>query len=234
MKTKAVSAIMLTLLLMSMLTLAFAQVPSATPYTDFHDLLYASSSNLQTFIGFAYESPPFWLNLGKLNPSFIDPWSDNNNFVPASGRLLISVKDIKPLFEQILTVEFDTGSLSKIYVPSTDGTTYWLILWVADDGSTYYDREMSVPARVAPSPAVEATQELIETIETWNLSKGVENCLTSKLNNVIHLLDKRNEKGATHKLIVVVNQVEALRGKKLTIEQAEYLISEAQRIIDLT
>ena len=83
-----------------------------------------------------------------------------------------------------------------------------------------------------PSP-VEATQELIETIETWKLPKGVENSLTSKLDNVIHLLDKGNEKGSTHKLIVLLNQVGALRGKKLTTEQANYLIAEAQRIIDL-
>jgi hypothetical protein len=83
------------------------------------------------------------------------------------------------------------------------------------------------------SSPVEATQDLIETIENWNLYEGVENRLTSKLDNVIHQLDKGNEKRATHKLTVLINQVEALRGKMLTIEQADYLIAEAQRIIDL-
>jgi hypothetical protein len=38
---------------------------------------------------------------------------------------------------------------------------------------------------------------------------------------------------AEHKLMDFINRVEALRDKKLTTEQANQLISEAQRIIDL-
>jgi len=83
-----------------------------------------------------------------------------------------------------------------------------------------------------PNP-VEATQELIETLETWNLSKGAENSLTSKLDNAIHQLNKGKENVAINKLTVLMSQIEALRDKKLTPEQADYLIAEAQRIIDL-
>jgi len=87
----------------------------------------------------------------------------------------------------------------------------------------------------SPKPAspVEATQELIETIEGWTLSKGLDNCLTAKLDNIIHQRNKGNENIAINKLIGLINQVEALRDKKLTSEQADYLITEAQRIIDL-
>jgi len=53
-------------------------------------------------------------------------------------------------------------------------------------------------------------QRLIETIETWNLPKGTENSLTSKLQDALHLLDIGNENGATHKLMDFINQVEAL------------------------
>jgi len=74
---------------------------------------------------------------------------------------------------------------------------------------------------------------LIETIETWNLPKGTEKSLTSKLDNVVHLLNKGNENGGIHKLMDFINQVEALREKKLTNEQADYLTSEAQRILNL-
>ncbi len=84
-----------------------------------------------------------------------------------------------------------------------------------------------------PQGPAEATQELIETIETWNLSKGTENSLTSKLDNVVRLLDKGNEKGVSHSLIALINQVEALHRNKLTAEQADHLIAEAERIIDL-
>ena len=163
---KAASRVLWTALILEMLLSASTQVrlvraPSSMPYTDFHDLMSASSDNLQAIVGFAYEpfdQPGLWLSLGELSPYFIDPWYDNNNFVPASGRLLISVQDVSPLSGQILTVEFDTGSLSKIYVPSTGGTADWIYLWIADDGSTYYDREMTLLAR-APL-AISATVDV--------------------------------------------------------------------------
>ena len=75
---------------------------------------------------------------------------------------------------------------------------------------------------------------LIRTIGFSDLPKGTENSLTSKLEGAIHLLDKGNENGAIHKLMDFINQVEALRGKKLPNDKADCLISEAQRIIDLT
>ena len=83
-----------------------------------------------------------------------------------------------------------------------------------------------------PSPR-EASEELVEIIETWNLPKGIERSLTSELVGVLRLLDKGNENGATHLLRAFMNEVEALREKKLTSTQADFLISEAHRIIDL-
>ena len=83
-----------------------------------------------------------------------------------------------------------------------------------------------------PSPR-EALEELVEIIETWNLPKGIERSLTSELVGVLRLLDKGNENGATHLLRAFMNEVEALREKKLTSTQADFLISEAHRIIDL-
>jgi hypothetical protein len=79
----------------------------------------------------------------------------------------------------------------------------------------------------------EALEELVETIETWDLPKGIENSLASKLEGALRLLDKGNENGATRLLMAFINQVEALRDKKLTTHQADQLTSEAQRIIDL-
>jgi hypothetical protein len=75
--------------------------------------------------------------------------------------------------------------------------------------------------------------DLIETIETWDLSKGTESSLTARLASVIHQLIKRNENIAINKLTVLLNQIEALRDKKLTNDQANYLTAEAQRIIEL-
>jgi hypothetical protein len=78
-----------------------------------------------------------------------------------------------------------------------------------------------------------AIEELMETIGTSDLPKGTKNSLTPKLDDAVHLLDKGNENGAIHKLMDFIDQAEGLRGKKLTDEQADQLIAEAQRIIDL-
>ncbi|MFX0108363.1 MAG: nitrous oxide reductase family maturation protein NosD, partial [Candidatus Hodarchaeota archaeon] len=82
-----------------------------------------------------------------------------------------------------------------------------------------------------PSPQ-EALEELIETIETSDLPKGTQNSLKAKLKVAIHMLDMGKENGAIRKLTAFINRVEMLGEKTLTNEQADYLISEAQRIID--
>lgn len=79
----------------------------------------------------------------------------------------------------------------------------------------------------------EATQQLIEVIDAWSLPKGTENSFTSKLEDTLNLLATGNANGATRKLREFMSQAEALRGKKLSSDQADYLISEAQRIINL-
>jgi hypothetical protein len=79
----------------------------------------------------------------------------------------------------------------------------------------------------------ESTEQLIETIKAWNLPKGTEKSLTSKLESSFHLFSKGNENGAIHKLIDFIYHVEALKGKKITNEQADQLITETQRIINL-
>jgi len=89
------------------------------------------------------------------------------------------------------------------------------------------------PWTPTPPTPTEVLEELIETIEAWNLPKGTENSLTSKLEEALHALDKGNENGASHKLTSFINHALALRDKKLTEEQADFLISDAQRIIDL-
>jgi len=76
-------------------------------------------------------------------------------------------------------------------------------------------------------------QRLTKTIKTWNLINGIETSLTSKLHAAYCSLDRKNENSSLRQLRAFINQVEALRLKKLTREQADYLITEAQRIVDL-
>ena len=92
---------------------------------------------------------------------------------------------------------------------------------------------LMTPWTPKPSTPLESLTVFVETIETMNLPKGIENSLTVKLENAIKQLDKGNENSVVNKLTAFINQVEALKGKKLTNEQADRLASEAQRIINL-
>jgi len=93
--------------------------------------------------------------------------------------------------------------------------------------------ESTVEVILETQSPTEKLQELIETIGTWSLQKGTEKRLTSNLEGAMRLLDTSNEKAAVHKLLVFMKQVEILRRKKLTDQQADYLVSEVERTIDL-
>lgn len=84
-----------------------------------------------------------------------------------------------------------------------------------------------------PSNPVENIREMIETIATWSIPRGIKTSLTSKLERALYLLDTGKENAAVHKLMIFMKKAETLRGKKLTDEQAGYLVLEAQRTIDL-
>ena len=120
----------------------------------------------------------------------------------------------------------------------TLGSDVQLIAWNGTDvefivdGATMPDHLSHGYFSNSPSP-IEVLEELIETIETWNLHKGTENSLEARLKVAIHMLDMGKEDGATRKLTAFINRVEMLREKTLMNEQADCLISEAQRIIDL-
>jgi len=83
-----------------------------------------------------------------------------------------------------------------------------------------------------PTPS-EALEELIQTVESQNLDAGIETSLKSKLQAAHRLSEKENQNAAIGQLTAFINEVEALRDKKLTNEKAEQLIAEAQRIINL-
>ncbi len=78
----------------------------------------------------------------------------------------------------------------------------------------------------------ENIREMIETINTWSLPRGIRRSLTSKLSDAIQLLSNENEDGAIRRLMVFIRRIEALQKKRLTSEQADYLISEAHEAID--
>ena len=109
-----------------------------------------------------------------------------------------------------------------------------------DDLGVWYTPYVIDPDNVDYCPLIEPwsapkmmTKFLIWFLRLWNLHKGTENSLTAKLKVAIHMLDIGEEDGAIQKLHAFINRVEMLREKTLMTWQADFLISEAQTIIDL-
>lgn len=82
------------------------------------------------------------------------------------------------------------------------------------------------------SGIVDAVENLTEDVDEMDIHKGIKKSLTAKLENAQKSIEKGNYQAAINQLEAFINEVEAQRGKKLTDEQADHLISEAQKIID--
>jgi PKD repeat protein len=122
----------------------------------------------------------------------------------------------------------DTGSgvtTSHEYGAAGD---YTVTLTVTDDDDASSSDTTTVHVRTPE----ERTQKLVETIDTYDVSLGTKKSLKSKLEEAIHLLNPGNEIGAIHKLMDFISFVEAIKDKKLILEQANYLVAEAQGIIN--
>jgi FIMAH domain len=74
-------------------------------------------------------------------------------------------------------------------------------------------------------------EELIETVQSFELHHGIENALLAKLNAALRKLANGNTEGARGSLGAFINQVEAQSGKKITVEQADELIAAANAIL---
>ncbi len=77
-------------------------------------------------------------------------------------------------------------------------------------------------------------QDLSGVVENFNLQQGIENALDAKLQSAQEALDAANagqRQDAVNKLEAFINAAEAQRGGKLTNEQADELIAEANRIL---
>ena len=86
-----------------------------------------------------------------------------------------------------------------------------------------------------PTPQTKIV-ELIDTVAEMNLQQGIDNSLDAKLDAAVNALDdvnKNNDVAAINSLNAFINAVEAQRDNKLTNEQADTLIADANYIITL-
>jgi PKD repeat protein len=106
--------------------------------------------------------------------------------------------------------------------------TFDLIMTVYDNNGSADHKSFSIDVR---SP-LEAIEDLIDIVIDMNLSSGLEGTLLAKLNHAIDFLNDNQTESAINQLLEFINKVEAQRGKKLTDEQADILVGEAEHIID--
>ena len=83
-----------------------------------------------------------------------------------------------------------------------------------------------------PTPA-DLIEDLIESVISLGLNPGAENSLLDKLFAALNVLENGNINATVVKLVEFNNVVNKKRGKQITDEDADQLISDAQEIIDL-
>ena len=77
--------------------------------------------------------------------------------------------------------------------------------------------------------------DLDDLVISLDLPNGLASSLTAKLNNADKVLadsNPNNDQAAVNKLEAFINQLNALRGKKITDDDADTLIAVAEQIID--
>lgn len=123
-----------------------------------------------------------------------------------------------------------TGSgITTSHTYNTSGV-YLVSLTVTDQAGAGGSDSLSV---IVQTPA-QATQSVIDTVQTFNLQQGIENSLDTKLQNAFDSLSAENSgnrQDAINKLNAFINATQAQSGNKLTVVQADLLIQEAQNII---
>ena len=132
-----------------------------------------------------------------------------------------------------------TGNLFNL--PAPTGGNYWSD-WTGPDNDNdgfvdypyvFTGGQDNYP--LAPTPE-QAIEKLIVDVEAMNLQQGIDNSLDAKLQNALDALNAANagqRQDAFNKMEAFINAVEAQRGGKLTNEQADILIAEANYIISL-
>jgi hypothetical protein len=91
-------------------------------------------------------------------------------------------------------------------------------------------------ARMNHLSAAQLIQQLVAQVVALNLRQGITNSLDAKLQTVLHALEDANQNNnvaAVSLLQAFINAVEAQRGKELTSEQADALITLALEIISV-
>ena len=125
------------------------------------------------------------------------------------------------------TVDEATGTVTGSHAYTTPGT-YTITLTVTDSAGS----SGTGTATITVQTPAEATADLREQVAELELQKGIGNAFTVKLDQAIAALNSGDRDGARDVLNAFINQMKALKGKKVAAEDADALIAMAQEIID--
>ena len=127
---------------------------------------------------------------------------------------------------------FGDGTHSSLQQPvhlyASEGT-YTVNLTVS--GPSGSDSEVKTNYITVKTPA-QAVQDLIIKVDGLGLPKGIEQSLLAKLDVAQKKITKEQYTPARNTLNAFINEVNAQRGKTVTVSQANELIAIAQRIIN--
>ena len=107
--------------------------------------------------------------------------------------------------------------------------TYTVTLTVTDEDEATDADTMIVTVKTP----IESIQDLIRDVKARKLPPGIENSLVKKLGGAIAALERGQNNVVINKLEAFAHEVDALRGKWLSDEDADDWTAKAQRIISL-
>jgi Leucine-rich repeat (LRR) protein len=178
-----------------------------------------------------------FLGLGYNRISDIGPLSELDKLT-SLGLAYNNISDLSPLSELdtpwALILSFNNISNIQPLLDNSEinaGDNVYLIGNPLSDEaladiSTLEDRGVNVYFFTA------IEENLIAVIEDWDLSGGTENSLIARLRSANRALLEHDWPTMSKCLYAFMDRCEKMRGTKLTDEQADYLIAEAEWIIE--